>query len=310
MNVLIDQVENNLNLTYTKNDGVTAPDSRRLFHGRGGCFPGFEAITIDLHHPWLLVTLFKPWDHPQASSLLSALTQLLESWSLEAVLVQRRYLDNAPCEVVTGVLPERLFAYRAGQRFELQLLGHQNSGFFLDMEPGRQWLEERVEGRSLLNLFAYTCANSVVAQTAGATRVVNVDMSSAALSRGRGNHHLNQLQTDCIQFMKLDILKSWGRIRRAGPFDVAVIDPPSFQPGSFVASRDYQKIIRRLPEFLAPRGDVLLCLNSPELAENFLPQLMEEHCPQGHWVARLAGSKDFPDRDKDRQLKLFHYRFD
>lgn len=46
-------------------------------------------------------------------------------------------------------------------------------------------------GLRVLNLFAYTCGFSVAAIAGGAARVVNLDMSRPALSRGRDNHRLN-----------------------------------------------------------------------------------------------------------------------
>ncbi|MGY8696692.1 MAG: class I SAM-dependent methyltransferase, partial [Verrucomicrobiia bacterium] len=33
-------------------------DSRRVFHGRGRCFPGLEFLTIDLYHPVLSIVFF------------------------------------------------------------------------------------------------------------------------------------------------------------------------------------------------------------------------------------------------------------
>ncbi len=170
---------------------------------------------------------------------MQALRALVGQGPVTALMVQRRYLPQAPAECVAGQLPETVFARRGEARFAIQLGEQQNTGFFLDMEPGRRWLEARANGKRLLNLFAYTCAFSVVAQLAGAASVLNVDMSRAALNRGRDNHRLNSLPTNSIRFLQADILKSWGRIRRPGPFDVAIFDPPSFQPGSFEARRDY-----------------------------------------------------------------------
>lgn len=305
---LTDQVRKGLG---TINSATVPADSRRLFHGRGCCYPGFEQVTVDLYVPVMLVTFFKVQDETGFElEIVKQLKPLAMAAGLVAMVVQRRYLEGAPSECVWGELPAATFAARAGLRFRIQLQQRQNIGFFLDMEPGRRWLEARAEGKRVLNLFAYTCAFSVVAQQAGAVSVVNVDMSRGALSQGRDNHRLNQLPTDNIRFLQENILKSWSRIKRPGPYDLAVIDPPSYQPGSFVATRDYRKLIRRIPEFMADGGELLLCLNDPLLGVEFLTELVNTECPSCHFLGRIEPSTDFPDQNLDRQLKLLAFRFD
>ncbi|UTF61373.1 class I SAM-dependent methyltransferase [Gilvimarinus sp. DA14] len=285
-----------------------APDSRRLFHGRGQCYPGYEHWVVDYYQPVILLTLFATPAATELEQVMAELSPLLGK-AATAVLLQRRYLSGAPAEVIYGEMPANWFARRGDLRFQLALEGQQNPGFFLDMEPGRQWLEQRAEGKRILNLFAYTCAFSVVAVAAGADCVVNVDMSKAALARGRDNHHLNGLDKKRSQFLPEQILKSWSRVRRPGPYDIVIFDPPSFQKGSFVASRDYAKLVRRLPELMPAGGDVLACLNAPELGPEFIAEVFAAECPEASFVARLPGSPDFPDADPARQLKLLHYAY-
>jgi 23S rRNA (cytosine1962-C5)-methyltransferase len=57
------------------------------------------------------------------------------------------------------------------------------------------------------------------------------------------------------------------------------VDPPSYQKGSFIATKDYARLMRRLPDLLAPDGQVLLCLNAPELGTAFLREQMSEIAP-------------------------------
>jgi len=282
-------------------------DSCRVFHGRGGCFPGLEWCCVDIHWPAVLVILFREPPDGFSAALQEALQPRMESLGLSVLLFQSRYLPGAPYRLGLGEVPENLTARRHELRFHLSLR-QQNPGFFLDMEPGRQWLESRCSGKRVLNLFAYTCAFSVVAQAAGASGVVNVDMSSRSLAVGRDNHRLNGQPTDTIEFLAENILKSWSRIRRRGPFDIILLDPPSFQKGSFVATRDYAKVLRRLGDLAAPEARVLVCLNAPELNEDYLRQLVADNCPSGVFEQRLEGHPDFPDLTSGRKLKLLVYR--
>jgi 23S rRNA (cytosine1962-C5)-methyltransferase len=285
----------------------TEIDSYRVFHGRGRTFLGLEFVTVDFFQPAILITLF--FDPPEqwVNELVACIHPLFES-SHSVLVIQRRYLSGAPSEVVWGELPESIFARRGKSLFSLHLAQQQNSGFFLDMEVGRAWLEQHATSKRVLNLFAYTCAFSVVAIAAGAEKVVNVDMSSAALNVGRTNHQLNNLAKNKSEYVAENILKSWSRVKKPGPYDLVIIDPPSYQKGSFIADKDYARVIRRLPELMPDGGLVLACLNAPELSDGFLREQFSEQCPQAEFIERLAGHKDFPDRDLEQQLKLLVYK--
>ena len=158
-------------------------------------------------------------------------------------------------------------------------------------------------GAKVLNLFAYTCAFSVVALLAGARQVTNVDMSDGALAIGKRNHLQNGL-TAGASFLPHDIFSSWGKITRHGPYGLVIIDPPSYQKGSFVAEKDYPRLLRRLPDLLTPGGQALLCLNSPKRTEAELRAWVAEHAPTLQVTQRLPNPAAFADADETRSLKV------
>ena len=285
----------------------TEIDSYRVFHGRGRTFPELEFITVDFFQPAILITLFSEPPVHWLDRLIAEIYPLFDTAN-SVLLVQHRYLPQAPSDIIFGELPDPVFARRGNSLFNLHLAQQQNSGYFLDMESGREWIEQHATGKRVLNLFAYTCAFSVVAIAAGAEKVVNVDMSSAALNLGRANHQLNHLAKNKSEFVAENILKSWSRVKKPGPYDLVIIDPPSYQKGSFIAEKDYAKVIRRLPELMPEGGLVLACLNAPELSEGFLKQQFVEQCPQAIFVERVKPHADFPDIDPEQQLKLLVYQ--
>ena len=87
-----------------------------------------------------------------------------------------------------------------------------------------------------------------------------------------------------------------------------MVDPPSYQKGSFVATKDYARLMRRLPDLLRPGGHVLLCLNAPEMGTQFLTSQMQEVAPELEFVERLANPATFADIDAERSLKVLVYR--
>lgn len=184
----------------------------------------------------------------------------------------------------------------------------QNSGLFLDMRYGRNWVREQAEGQRVLNLFAYTCGFSVAAIEGGADHVVNLDMARGALSRGRDNHRLNGHDLSKVSFLGHDLFKSWAKVTNSGPYDLVIIDPPSFQKGSFLLTKDYQRVLRRLPDLLTPQGTVLACMNDPAFGEDFLIDGVTREAPGLRFVERLANPPEFPDVDTQSGLKALVFR--
>lgn len=248
--------------------------------------------------------------------------------------------------LASGNVPTPHLATENGATYEIHLLKGQNNGLFLDMANGRSWLKKQCLKRAsssqpvrVLNLFAYTCSFSVAALLGGASEVINIDMSRGALSVGRKNHALNNLLSNRnsvmaddseetvdpdsqysksakVKFWCHDIFKSWGKITRHGPYDIIVVDPPSFQKGSFIAKNDYGKIIRRIPSLLASSlhldddksSYALLCLNAPELSCRFLQDLVSQEAPELEFVERLPNPETFSALDDERSLKILVYR--
>jgi 23S rRNA (cytosine1962-C5)-methyltransferase len=290
-------------------------EARRLFHGRGRQWPGLEQITVDWLQGVLLVALFREPEAEQLAELKRMLLQFAASpaWTHSGarhLLLQQRYRSDSATEYLVGEAIERGEVAEGGLRYLLDFGRKQNCGLFLDMRLGRQWLREQAAGKRVLNLFAYTCGFSVAAIAGGAERVVNLDMSRPALSRGRDNHRLNGHDLSRVSFLGHDLFNSWGKLRKDGPFDLIIIDPPSLQKGSFVLTRDYAKIMRRLPELLVPGGRVLACCNDPAIGPGFLIDEMAREAPALQFVERLANPPEFADIDPDAGLKVLLFRRD
>lgn len=274
----------------------------RLFHGRGNTYGDYKFLTLDSVDNVLFAVLFEPHDEEEAlMGMLRDFYATENKW--EALAVQQRYLPQAPTTLIAGELPQEYFAIENTLKYHINFLNAQNIGFFPDMKIGREFVRSHAKDKKVLNLFSYTCAFSVAAVAGGATCVVNVDMSKSVLGTGRENHRLNALETRKVQFMPYNILKSWSRIRKAGPYDLIIIDPPSFQKGSFAASSDYEKIIRRLHEFAAQECIVLSALNAPELDTAFIKNLFRQNAPEFEFVERLKNMESFPEIDDERSLK-------
>jgi len=287
-----------------------AGDTQRVFHGRGGLHPGCEDWTLDWYPPVWVATHFGEAHADEVRALGEALAarwaQIGQGQPLNWVLQQRRPDGSASrpvTELMAGSVPEPHVVKEDGACYRVQVLKGQNRGLFLDMAEGRRWVRAHAEGARVLNLFSYTCAFSVAALQGGAKDVVNLDMSQPALTTGQQNHQLNGI-TRGARFLAHDLFSSWGKVTRMGPYDLVVADPPSHQKGSFVASKDWPRLLRRLPDLLKPGGHALLCLNAPEIPEQHLRDLLAAQAPEMEVLQRLPNPDVFADVSSDRALKV------
>ena len=312
-------------------------EAQRLFHGRGGCYPGAEHLTLDWFPPvWVLTSfqelnpselqlvggaLEKQWLSMLAVSDKSNKLQNNEQlFGSEFIWVyQCRCQNNVTTTLMSGSLPEPHIVQENGCQYLVQVgpkdsSGGRNMGLFLDMRNGRQWIQENAKNKKVLNMFAYTCAFSVAALKGGAKEVVNIDMAKGALKLGQRNHELNGFETGGARFLGHNVFKTFGKLKKLGPYDIVVADPPSYQKGSFVAKKDYAKLIRRIPDLLAANyggstgsSYALLCLNAPELDTDFLKQQVAEVAPDLSFVEQLDNPPTFPAIDPERALKVLVY---
>ena len=293
--------------TPARRPGRCAEETRRLFHGRGRCYPGLEQLTVDWLQGVLLVALFRDPGAAELEALKRMLRALAESsaWQqrqVQHLLLQHRYLPDAPTEALFGDVPAEWQISENGLHYKLDLGRKQNNGLFLDMRYGP--------------LGTGACARQARAQPVrlhlrflgrGDRRRRRAcgqpGHGQRGADPGRENHRLNGHELSRVSFLGHELFKSWGKVRKLGPYDLIIIDPPSFQKGSFALTRDYQKILRRLPELLNPGGQVLACVNDPDTGTDFLIQGMAAEAPQLRFSERLENPPEFPDISPESGLK-------
>ncbi len=294
--------------TEIKKRGEIGTESCRLFHGRGHCFPDYTDLLIDWFRPVVLITLYCQRDEKWLARLVTLLLSQLDG--VKTILLQERFLLNSPSRILFGDLPDQVDAVEAGLKYRLRLNTAQNIGFFLDMAEGRKVVSERVKGKKVLNLFAYTCSFSVIAIASGATQVVNLDMNRGALESGRFNHQLNGLDLRKVSFLSLEMFRSFNKLRKLAPFDLIICDPPAAQGQSFQVQRDWPKLIRKLPLLLSSGGEILFCLSSPYLTPQYIEQLVTKYFQRAQLLKVYYPGDYFPEKNHAKGLNILHYRFD
>ncbi len=155
-------------------------------------------------------------------------------------------------------------------QFELNLSDYLDTGLFLDHRNTRQMVRERVAGKRMLNLFAYTGSFSCYAAVGGAQSTTTVDISRTYCDWATRNLSLNNVSVgrrhqvvaqDCLRFLQEGI-------RREARYDLIVCDPPTFSNSkrmkrtSFSVDRDHPDLIQACMRLLAPDGELFFSNNS------------------------------------------------
>lgn len=249
----------------------------RLVHGEGDLLPG---LIIDRFGDVVVVQLNTAGMQAVAEELLDALEKVL---SPAAVVFRndtsgrRQEGLEASVEVVKGELPDQVLLEENGVRFVAPVLDGQKTGWFYDHRVNRAWLNGLVAGKRVLDLFSYVGGWGVQAAASGASEVLCVDASGAALERVAENATLNGLHEQVAvgegdAFEVLAALKAEGE-----EFDVVILDPPAFirkRKDIPNGERAYGKLNREAMRLLGRDGLLLSASCSMHLAPERLVEVV------------------------------------
>lgn len=173
---------------------------------------------------------------------------------------QYRRIDHSDMYMVVG---------EGGHRFAVNLDDYIDTGLFLDHRATRARVEAEAAGARFLNLFCYTGSFTVYAAAGGARRTVSVDLSRRYLAWAERNMELNGLGDGGgpeHSFVCADA-REYVRDRGGEPFDLAVLDPPTFSNskkmrGVLDIQRDHTALIRDTLALLRPGGVLYFSTNA------------------------------------------------
>jgi len=149
-----------------------------------------------------------------------------------------------------------------GLTFELDPVGGQKTGWFYDQRDNRDRLARLVTGKRVLDMFSYLGAWGLRAAAFGASEVVCVDASQAAVDAIGRNAERNGL-SDRVRAVRADAFDHLKALREARErFDVVILDPPAFvkRKKDFVEGRlAYRRLNELGMQVLAKDGVLVTC---------------------------------------------------
>ena len=265
----------------------------RLVHGENDGLPG---LISDRYADTLVLKIYTPAWIPHLKDFCEALAQVSSASHLilrlnRSLQKQTEFLHGLSDGMTLSLLtpPSLILFQENGLTFESDPIHGQKTGFFLDQRDNRARVEKLSNGKSVLNVFAYTGGFSVYAARGGAREVVSVDISAPAIEAALRNMQHNQQVSKAIHetitedaFEVLARMESQKRL-----FDLVIIDPPMFAQSEKQISgalSAYRKLTRLGLNVLRQGGTLVQASCSSRVdADSFFESI--------HQSAREAGRK-------------------
>jgi 23S rRNA (cytosine1962-C5)-methyltransferase len=144
---------------------------------------------------------------------------------------------------------------RAPLQFEIDLLGGQKTGFYLDQRQNYEIVAQHANGRRVLDCFANQGAFALACAQQGASEITGVEENSQNIAAARKNAERNTLS---INFVEQDVFQFLRAAERAeAEYDLIILDPPSFtktRGGLHDALRGYRELHVRAFKLLSKDG--------------------------------------------------------
>ena len=258
------------------------PDTNayRLIYSEGDLLP---SLIVDRYDEVLVVQTLSQGTDALKPLLIEI---LIEEFNPRAVIERNdarvRELEGLPllAGTVYGVAPEELEILQHGLRFQVEPLGGQKTGSFLDQRENR--LAARAAAQTTnktraLDCFTFNGAFALhLAQVC--ENVIGLDISADAVAAARRNAELNAL--DNVEFREANVFDALREMETVGErFDVIVLDPPAFAKNRAslkAAIRGYKEINLRALKLLNPGGVLVTCTCSYHVSEELFLEILAQ----------------------------------
>jgi 23S rRNA (cytosine1962-C5)-methyltransferase len=258
----------------------------RLFNGfTEGC----PNLVVDLYARTALLHNYSS-DPDQGLALVQEAQAFLQErlpW-LRAGIVKTR---NSPVEeqkrgkLLFGQAPDTR-VQEHGVWYALDLCMNRDASLYLDTRNLRQWLLQHMQGKSVLNTFAYTGSLGVAASAGGASRVVQLDLNRSFLNIAKSSCTLNGFPVHRADFIAGDFWAQVSRFKRAGQgFDCVLVDPPFFSAtpmGTLDLNTDTSRLINKVRPLVNDGGWLVVINNALYVSGNEYMQTLQTLCTDGY----------------------------
>ncbi|HUQ94571.1 MAG TPA: class I SAM-dependent rRNA methyltransferase [Bryobacteraceae bacterium] len=266
---------------------VQGTDAYRLVFGEADQLPG---LVVDRYGDCLAMQTLDQGMDGLSSTIVDCLKALCEPRLIVArndVAVRTRESLPLETKVLHGTVPDEVVITMNGLRLQVDLLGGQKTGIFLDQRENYVAAARWAHGRAL---DCFTCTGGFALHMAGhCAGVEAADSSGAALQTAEENRKANRI--DNVQFLEANAFDLLAGHAAAGrKFQTIVLDPPAFAKSrSNVegALRGYKEINLRALKLLDAGGVLVTCSCSHHVSEAMLLELIAQAALDAHKTVRV-----------------------
>lgn len=234
----------------------------RLVHGENDGLPG---IVLDRYDDTLVLKLYSAAWVPHLGNLLAAMSEVTyaQRWVLRLSRTMGNPYGLQDGTMLKGETPTAPVRFIENDlAFTADVIAGHKTGFFFDQRDNRALAGTLAQGRSVLDVFAYTGAFAVYCARGGATSVAALDVSEPALAAAEEtfarNRREGRIGKTTLELLSGDAFKVMNTLhRQRKQYDMVVIDPPNFTKGEGDvpgALNAYRNLVELGLELLAPQG--------------------------------------------------------
>ena len=202
-------------------------DAYRLVNAEGDGFPG---LIVDVYQDTLVVSITTAGMEKQKQPIIDALIGQLKPARIYEQSAGRSRglegLDERKAFIYGGDHTGPVRVIENGWQFDVDVVGGQKTGFFLDQRINREKLGALSGGATVLNCFCYTGAFSVYCAAGGAKSVVSLDISKSACAAASAHLRLNGFMSEDHPVIDADVFQYLRDMKDR--FDLIILDPPAF----------------------------------------------------------------------------------
>lgn len=257
---------------------------------------GLSGLTVDQFGGWLVVQFTSLALAHRREMLTDLLAELVQPHGIY-LRTERGIGQLEGVELHDGPLrgetPGLISIEENGIEIQVNLSEGQKTGYYLDQRDNRQAVAALARGRRMLDAFCYSGGFGLHAARAGASSVLGVDGSEAALQLARANAERNGLSN--ITFEKADVFDRLDALVAAGErFGVIVLDPPKFARSNSAveeALRGYRRLLVQSLKLMEPDGILAMCCCSGLIQREMLHDLLAQEASQARRFLQILESR-------------------
>jgi 23S rRNA (cytosine1962-C5)-methyltransferase len=228
----------------------------RLVFAEGDGMPG---LVIDVYNKTAVIQAHSVGMYLLKDDIAQALQAIYKD-GLDTIYVKSKESlpKNLPFNVENHFIignKESDVVFENGNKFEVNWVKGQKTGFFIDQRFNRELVGQYSKGKKVLNTYCYTGGFSIYALHGDAKEVHSVDSSKIAIELTDENVTLNGFTGDKHKSFAIDTMSFLNEME--DPYDLIILDPPAFAKHRDVrhkAVQGYKRINATAFRKIAPGG--------------------------------------------------------